>query len=195
MLGFDYRKAVQCLNYFAIQEGGTINKMKAIKLIWLADRKHLRTYARPVVFDEYFAMKNGPVQTSVKDLAENTSFLAKEESEYRNRYIDLQQYDLIAKDAMEDSVFSETDLSALSDIYAEFGQLDQFELVNVSHRYPEWKKFEQQIEEGAGSRFLMDYLDFFSNPDDGQEDYFASDAGDLELTKGIFFEEQIATRG
>src|SRR3989338_11351317 len=156
MLGFDYRKAVQCLNFFAVQEGGKINKMKAIKLIWLADRKNLRTYARPVVFDEYFAMKNGPVQTSVKDLAENTSFLSKEESDYRNQYINLQQYDLLAKDGVEKSVFSETDLSALQEIYAEFGALDQFALVDFSHRYPEWKKFEQQIKEGAGSRFLMD---------------------------------------
>ncbi len=35
MLDFDYKKATQAINYLAKKEGGKINKMKAIKVIWL----------------------------------------------------------------------------------------------------------------------------------------------------------------
>ena len=56
-----YKKATQALNFFALKKDGKINKMKAIKLIYLADRLHLRKYGRPIVGDIYWAMKLGPV--------------------------------------------------------------------------------------------------------------------------------------
>jgi len=49
MVGFNHKKAVQTLAYFAQKEGGVINKMKAFKLIWLSDRLHLRKYGRPIL--------------------------------------------------------------------------------------------------------------------------------------------------
>lgn len=55
-LPFDYRKTTQALNFFAVKNGGHINKMRSIKLIYFADRFHLRKYGRPITNDEYFAM-------------------------------------------------------------------------------------------------------------------------------------------
>ena len=37
---FNHRKAVQALNFFSLKNGGKIEKMKAIKLLWLSDRVH-----------------------------------------------------------------------------------------------------------------------------------------------------------
>ncbi len=72
---FDLKKAAQSLNCLAKKSGGRINKMKAIKLIYFADRYYLRKYGRPVANDEYVAMGYGPVGSKTKDIAENTSFL------------------------------------------------------------------------------------------------------------------------
>src|SRR5882724_2767190 len=66
---FSHRKATQALNFFARKAGGRINKMKALKLVYFADRYHLRKYGRPVVGDEYLAMNYGPVASGTKDLA------------------------------------------------------------------------------------------------------------------------------
>ena len=65
---FSHRKATQALNFFAQRAGGSINKMKALKLVYFADRYHLRKYGRPVVGDEYLAMNYGPVASGTKDL-------------------------------------------------------------------------------------------------------------------------------
>src|SRR5438309_84841 len=73
---FSHRKATQALNFFAQRAGGSINKMKALKLVYFADRYHLRKYGRPVVGDEYLAMNYGPVASGTKDLAEMSDFLA-----------------------------------------------------------------------------------------------------------------------
>ena len=70
ILEFDYKKATQAINYFTKKEGGQIEKLKLIKLVYLADRFHLRKYGRPIMNDTYLAMPLGPVGSSVKDIAE-----------------------------------------------------------------------------------------------------------------------------
>src|SRR4030042_860609 len=86
-LNFDYRKATQALNYFARKQGGQINKMKALKLVYLADRYHLRKYGRLITNDVYFAMNYGAVPSSAKDIAEGSEFLGEMEKEYSSRYL------------------------------------------------------------------------------------------------------------
>ena len=69
-LTFAHRKATQALNFFALSASGRMNKLKALKLVFFADRYHLRLYGRPITNDRYLAMKYGPVASSCKDLAE-----------------------------------------------------------------------------------------------------------------------------
>jgi len=55
-LAFAHRKATQALNVLARNSGGTISKLKALKLVFFADRYHLRKYGRAIINDRYFAM-------------------------------------------------------------------------------------------------------------------------------------------
>ena len=74
---FDFKKATQALNYLAMNFGGKINKMQAIKLIYFADRYHLRKYGRPVTNDEYVAMGYGSVGSKKKTLLKTPPFWMK----------------------------------------------------------------------------------------------------------------------
>ena len=78
---FAYKKAAQAINCFAIQNGGEIDKLHALKLVFFADRFHLRKYGRPITNDQYWAMRFGPVASGVKDLFELDS-LSHEERHY-----------------------------------------------------------------------------------------------------------------
>src|SRR5262245_1230943 len=85
---FDYQKATQALNYLAKKEHGQIDKLKAMKLIWIAERYHLRNYGRLIINDKYFAMDKGPVASGVKDIAAlKKEYLAANEYEYAANYI------------------------------------------------------------------------------------------------------------
>ncbi len=165
---FDYKKAVQSLNFFAIKNGGQINKLKAIKLIYFADRYHLRKYGRPTTNDDYFAMSYGPVGSGVKDISEMSEFLGSEEKKDASLYIkspDPYKVESIKNSKAE--IFSESDLEALLFAWNKFGQYDEFELAEITHKYPEWKKHKQVLEDC--SRVRMDYKDFFSDPPDNIE--------------------------
>lgn len=54
--------------------------MKALQLVYFADRYHLRKFGRPITNDEYFAMPYGPVASGAKDIAEGSIGLSTHES-------------------------------------------------------------------------------------------------------------------
>lgn len=187
---FDYQKATQAINFFARKGSGLkINKMLVLKLIWATDRYHLRKYGRPVIGDEYVAMSFGPVPSGVKDIAEGSGILADEESTYSKEFIGLtDSYTIQSRKEPDLDVFSDSDLEALEFAYKSFGADDKYVLVNVTHQYPEWKKFGAQIESGQITRAFMDYSDFFLNPDALAQDKFAMDM-DLISQSRVVFEE------
>ncbi len=186
MHDFKYKKAVQAVNYFALREGGKINKMKAYKLIWLADRLHLRKHGRPIIWDEYFALPFGSVPSSTKDLVEEKNFKSQEELTYSQEHLkSFGRYKVESIKEHNPKVFSQSDRTILELIYEEYGGMNQFELSDLSHIYPEWQKFEANLKK-YGSSYKMSYLDFFNNPTTEQEDIFNEDDELLVLSKEYF---------
>ncbi len=165
-LTFSHRKATQALNFFARKAGGQINKMKALKLIFFADRFHLRQYGRPITNDEYFAMKLGPVPSGCKDLAELSDFLGPQERSYAAQFLlRVSQYDFASAAEVDKVVFSQTDMEALEFAWQHFGQCEPFELANdISHEFPEWKRHEIALQSSEASRIPMSYRHFLENP-------------------------------
>lgn len=192
MIGFNYKKAVQTLVFFAEKESSIINKMKAFKLIWLSDRLHLRKYGRPILNDVYFALPKGPVPSTIKDLADNSDFLADTEKELREKFIEnISRFDIKAKDKLQINVFSQSDLEVMHLVYTNFGSLNEFQLSDLSHEYPEWIKFENGLNIGHSSRFEMNYQDFFDNNEGKNHQIFEQEKDVLELNKEFFLENQI----
>lgn len=196
-MNFDYQKATQAINYFSRKSDSLrMNKMKVIKLIWLADRYHLRKYGRPVLGDEYNALPYGPVGSTVKDLAENSGFLAEEEKDYSSLYIKpINQYTVESIQQVDTDVFSETDIEALEFAFDRFGNYDQFDLSKMSHEFPEWKKFENSLVSRMSTRERMDYLDFFLDTESEVDDAFKDDPNGLALAKSIFIENYENSNG
>lgn len=188
-LEFDYKKAVQAINFFAQQEGGKIDKLKVIKLIYLADRYHLRKYGRPIVNDSYLAMPYGPVGSSVKDIAEFSNFLAPEEIQYAINFISPGGgYFIQSNKETDQDVFSDSDLESLEFVCKEFGKNKQFNLVEITHKYPEWARFENALNSRETTREQMDYNDFFLDPKGISSDPFKLSQEELENSKKILGE-------
>ena len=163
---FSHRKTTQVLNFFARQSGGKINKLKALKLVYLADRYHLRRYGRPITGDDYFAMPYGPVASGAKDLTEMDPMLSDAERSYGAQYlapVDRYTYRSIAD--VEARALSESDRTALSWAWANFGKREHFNLAEYTHRYPDWNRHQKALEGGCVTRVLMSYRDFLDDSD------------------------------
>lgn len=185
-----YKKSTQALNLLARKKDGKINKMKAIKLIFLADRLHLRKYGRPIIGDMYWAMKLGPVGSLTKNVAELSS-ISEEALAYVKKYIKPidEKKQILASLKQEDlSVFSKTDIECIESVYNKFSDKDQFELADITHEFPEWIKHKKELD-GGKKRVRMDYDDFFVDTPKG-DDLFYQDKLDLEMAKESFSEQK-----
>jgi len=189
------KKSVQAVNYFARKKDGEINKLKVIKLIYFADRYHIRKYGRPVIGDSYWAMKLGAVPSDTLNTANLSEDLENDCLKYAKEFLshpkgDKKKKHIISNGPVDLKVFSQTDLEALETAFKEFGDKDQFELAEHSHEYPEWYKHKREIEVEKKKRVPMDYLDFFSNPKSGGSRIFDLPVEHIELAKNTFLENQ-----
>ena len=60
---FNERKAAQVAAFFAHRQGGQIDVLKLIKLIYLADRKNMQAHGYPILNDCFVSMTHGPVNS------------------------------------------------------------------------------------------------------------------------------------
>jgi len=164
---FAYKKATQALNFFAQQAGGHMSKLKALKLVFFADRYHLRKYGRLITNDEYWAMDYGPVASNTKDVAEMSSFLGKQEKAYADKFLEAadENHRVGSKAAVDEAVLSASDLEALRFAWETFGH--RAGLVDLTHEYPEWKRHESALKAKQVSRVRISYEDFIENPGHG----------------------------
>ena len=163
-MNFEYQKAVQAINFFARQfPGKHISKLHVLKLVFLADRYHLRKYGRLITNDSYLAMSYGPVASSVKDIAEQSEFLCRTERAYASNFFnkaDPTSHSIRSIKEYDKTVFSQTDIEALQFVINSFRHVSIHELVDFTHQFPEWKKHENKFT-GVNTRADMNLLDFF----------------------------------
>jgi uncharacterized phage-associated protein len=157
---FELKKTIQALNFFLNQEPSkTMSKMKLLKLLWLTDRYAMRNFGYSVTRDDYYAMQHGPVGTVAKDILDRET-----SSEYAERYIEvLSTVDIKSAAPTDFDEFSETDLSTLRVVNSVYGKMTPAQLRMYTHKFPEWLRFEKQIESVGGS-YKMVLDDFFNNP-------------------------------
>ncbi len=178
---FELEKAVQGINYIIHKlKSNHIDKLDALKLIFLADRYHLRKYGRLITNDEYWAMTYGPVASSVKDIVGFDDYLSKFEKKYTTKYLKKYSKHQVSSIADVDfDVFSETDIEALDMAIEQ--KLKHSDLVEFTHLFTEWKRHELTIS-NQHKRVQMDLLDCFTNVDDNIE-YCKVPQDELQLNK------------
>lgn len=181
---FDHQKATQALTYLASKQGGPTNKMKALKVIFFADRYHFRRFGRPITGDTYFAMDYGPVPSGTKDIAESSAFLGGNERDYAKGFIQTIDNLTFQKIAAPDTrLLSRSDVSALNWAWAKFGDMDQYQLADYTHKYPEWLRWEEQLK--SSSRISMEYQDFLEDPQDADPCYPLSSEAREAMLEGL----------
>jgi uncharacterized phage-associated protein len=186
------RKSTQALNYFAHKAASgapirRLNKMKALKLLFFADRFHLRKYGRPVSDCAYFAMKHGPVASEAKRVAEDSARLDAVSRNYVRRYVRKDDtYHFSSVGDVDLAVLSDTDREALDFAWKNFGHYTEFHLRDITHHFPEWKKHAAKLRGDGRKRAEMHYSDFFAEPDPGYNPCHQLSAKDRAVAVDLF---------
>lgn len=136
---FDIEKATDASLQFIAREGGRINVMKLIKLIYLLDRLSIERRGVPVVGGVYFSMRNGPVTSELLDLVNAGELAGEEGSRWEEFISDRKNHDVALRKPAERESLSDSELQMIDEVFALHGDKDQWQLRNWCHeRCGEW---------------------------------------------------------
>lgn len=189
----DLEKYVQIFEQFlchAQNDGSSsLNHLKLMKLVWAADRFHLRQFGRTVSGDTYVAMKNGPVASDGLDVIRESGTgypaLSPSQRQFVEEFIEFKNYEVSLKSSCGDDLLSPSEKIMIQKSWDTFKGFDPFYLANtITHKYPEWSKFEEFFECQPKSHQAMSLEDFFLDPE--HDPYFAQDKQTLEAAQDIF---------
>lgn len=179
---------IQAIAYLVRRSDRGLSKLVLLKLLYLADRYHLRKYGRTILDDRYFAMQYGPVASGAKSIIEGGL-----RDDYAARFVRVAMIPHKPRDFQHVSAvgdeplvwLSQTDTEALDAALNVWVMCDN--LVGFTHEFPEWKKHESAIECGANS-VPMNYEDFFE-PCENFE-YCDANPELVELSKEEYLEKK-----
>ena len=185
----DTTKIIQALNYLAChQPDRQLDNMKAYKLLWLADRYHLRQTGCTITGDSYYAMPFGIVPSDAKCILENAKTKLNNPDGYKDKYIkSIENHQFKSVCDPDLNVFSESDQNALDKVLNLYGNYSALELSNLSHKFPEWTFYQDLLKDkNTKNSYKIDLNHFFeASPEDGKE-LFADNEELLELTCELY---------
>ena len=79
---------------------------------------------------------------------------------------------------------------ALEFAWRTFGQYTQFQLRDITHHYPEWKRHAPKLRHDGNKRVEMDYADFFNDPAPGYNPCHVLLAKDRKIALDLFLDQQ-----
>ncbi len=144
-MSYDPRKAAQTIAYLTIKNGcEPLHVVKAVKLVYLADRESVGRYGFPIQDEPRVSMKHGPVNSKTYAFINGeydptqcgwAEFL----NDRDNHRIGLADRKTSVDDLDE---LSDADIEVLDAVWARFGGMNQWQLRDWTHQndnVPEWE--------------------------------------------------------
>lgn len=136
---FSSERVAQLAAEFTRREGGTINVIKLVKLIYLSDRASLARYGAPITYDMLVSMDHGPVPSRTLDMINGYRSEAWDRwmTGRRDHRLSLARTEFRRDDLDE---LSDADLEIVEEVWREFGRMNGWELSEYTHEHcPEWR--------------------------------------------------------
>lgn len=137
-------KAAQVISYFAMQAPTrSINILKAVKLVYLSDRLSIEKWGFPILDEKRVSMDKGPVNSSTYSYINGE--YDPDECGWSLFLTDREKHEVSVNDSItcdDLDELSDADIQCMSDVWSEFGSMNQWNLVEWTHdskNIPEWE--------------------------------------------------------
>lgn len=165
---FDVKKAAQVVAKLLHLAGKDhANLMWTLKLIYIADRESLRQYGTPISGDEAWALPNGPVPTTIYDLFKPGHDFPSDEDDPEvgawRKWFQRDGYTFAIREDPGDGELAPFEEAILRQVVAAHGAKSQFELVDLTHEFPEWRT--NQVRGSSARIPLADILEAVGRAD------------------------------
>jgi uncharacterized phage-associated protein len=161
---FNETKAAQAAAYVLGLAGGQLEYIVLMKLLYLADRRSLIETGCPITGDRMVSMDYGPVLSRTLNLINLGDCGERGPRAAWYRYISEPEgyvVKLIAPGAPLDEL-SAYERDILGELYQQFGNMGKWDLVEYTHRLPEWR-------DPQGSSLQIDPIEILRAEGQGEE--------------------------
>ena len=149
---YNSERATQVVLWLLHKHGGSIDKLKLVKLVFYADREHLACYGRPIAGGFYVAMPHGPVSSELLDHLNGATPQA-------DLPFTIEGCCISANKVVNEDKLSESDIEILEKVNNEYGRYDPFTLRDMTHELKAYKK--NYPDSNANTSNPLPYEDFF----------------------------------
>lgn len=139
---YNPRKAAQVIAYLAMKEQGCMPVLKAVKLVYLADRESLARFGFPILDEPYVSMPHGPVSSCSYDHINRKN---RSDDGWHDFLRDRSGHDVAVVDGIvQDDLdeLSDADIACLDTVWDKFGHMDRWQIRDWTHdraNIPEWE--------------------------------------------------------
>jgi uncharacterized phage-associated protein len=131
---FNERKATAAAALLLDREGGSMDYMRLIKLLYLAERESLKRLGHALVGDTYYALDQGPIPSRVLDLCRYPS-----SGPWADQIERTGLWAVRLEKPPDLGPLSNAEISVLDDVFKTFRDMDQWALSTMTHAFPEWR--------------------------------------------------------
>lgn len=139
-LRFHEVKTTQAAARFLCRGGGRMTVRKLVALLYLTDRQALLRWGRPLTFDAYFSLPQGPILRATLDKINEP--VSPGDPSYWHTVISERSghsVELLRSDPPPRTELSPAEEKLLDQIWDEFGDKSGWELGDYSRSLPEWQ--------------------------------------------------------
>ncbi len=129
-------KATQAAAVLLALDGGSMDRMRLLKLMYIADRELLAESGRTLTGDRAVAMKNGPVLSRIYDLIKGIAV----SPEDWGRYLRSEGYKVVLLEGPGHGELTKREIEKLHDLTERYRSVTTPALSAHTHRFPEWTK-------------------------------------------------------
>jgi uncharacterized phage-associated protein len=174
---FDLEKAIQAVGVVLRHEGLTSDRVRLLKLLYIADRRSLEKFGRPIIGSKMVALPYGPLHSHILDLIHDKHVgTSRWASFFRNHGV---RVELVQQPDV--GLLSKQEIDLLAEVAIEFAETDDWDLVHkVTHKFVEYGR-------NIGARIpIGDILDAVGRGADTNQ--IAQDVTDSEAFNRFFAE-------
>jgi uncharacterized phage-associated protein len=151
---FDARKAALAMAYIVSRlKGRKTDKVKLMKLLYLADREHFLLQGRPITGDDQYAMPYGPVPTLSLDLLDG-QFPEGQDGDVLD-YLETRDHEVILRRLPGFGKLDRKERKVLDAVIDRYGAMDTWELTDYTHKLPEYR---QVFRPGTSTRMPFELM-------------------------------------
>ena len=139
---FKFDKALQAAGMFLRLSGGSMARLKLLKLLYLADRQCLAVEGDTITGDRVRAMPNGPVLTTTYNLIKGRDSQSSRWHHFIKNGEDSSIF--IADDPGTDDLYR-FEKEIIEHVHHQYKDIHALGIVELTHEFPEWRKYEEHL--------------------------------------------------